>query len=474
MEIILLESNLGFFIGRFHPLLVHLPIGFLLLAAILEFLNRRSEAKVYSKAISVSLFIGSLSAAGAALTGWLLANEGGYANLTLFLHRWSGISIAVLSFLAWAIQTRRLKWSKKVYTTFMVSIFGLLILAGHLGGNLTHGKDYLFKYAPAPIAALMGGEKQVDAPDFNKSNPDSVLVFAHLIEPVMKDKCVQCHNPNKIKGGLLMHTPEGLMEGGDGGSVLVSGDALGSEIFRRVTLPLRHAKFMPEGGGNPMSYAEVQLLKWWIDQGATFDVRLSEVEVPNEVKKILNDQYEINTEVKSFVEMSTIEPASSTSIEQLQNAGFKVATLANKNNFLDINVGSGKEVSSELINQLKVVDKQVTWLDLSRSEITDEQLKVIGTLPNLTRLRLNQTKVTDTGIQHLAGLNNLESLNLYGTSVGDASLKVIEQLPALKKVFLWQTQITKEAVEALSNKKPDLEIDMGFDWKKDNTDSKDI
>jgi hypothetical protein len=74
---IILE-NLTEFIGRFHPVLVHLPIGVLLLAALFQWLSRKEKYQSLSFAVSISLFWGMISAILACISGYLLSNSGDY------------------------------------------------------------------------------------------------------------------------------------------------------------------------------------------------------------------------------------------------------------------------------------------------------------------------------------------------------------------------------------------------------------
>ena len=70
MEFILL-SNFTAFLGRFHPLMVHLPIGFLLLALILSWLNGRQDSEKGRSLIAYAWLLGALSALAAAMCGWV-------------------------------------------------------------------------------------------------------------------------------------------------------------------------------------------------------------------------------------------------------------------------------------------------------------------------------------------------------------------------------------------------------------------
>src|SRR5690349_5996481 len=83
------------FIGRFHPVLVHLPIGFLFLLGLLELLALRPNSKHLSSASRAILITSVVATLGAALTGWLLAGAGGYNDALLFQHRWAGVAVAV-------------------------------------------------------------------------------------------------------------------------------------------------------------------------------------------------------------------------------------------------------------------------------------------------------------------------------------------------------------------------------------------
>src|SRR3989442_532770 len=65
--------ELGQFVGRFHVVLVHLPIGFLVLLAILELFALKPKFKRLTSARQVVLATTALAAGATAISGWLLA-----------------------------------------------------------------------------------------------------------------------------------------------------------------------------------------------------------------------------------------------------------------------------------------------------------------------------------------------------------------------------------------------------------------
>jgi uncharacterized membrane protein len=66
------------FFGRLHPILLHLPIGFLLLAWLMELASRQKRWTNLQPAVGFALNLGMLSAIVAAASGYWLSREGGY------------------------------------------------------------------------------------------------------------------------------------------------------------------------------------------------------------------------------------------------------------------------------------------------------------------------------------------------------------------------------------------------------------
>ena len=146
------------------------------------------------------------------------------------------------------------RYSKIKHNFVNFLILGLLLFEGHLGGNLTHGSEYLFEYAPEPIRDLII-EKKSGMIDLSKS--DSVLVYNDLVKPIFQQKCFVCHNNDVQRGGLNMASIDSLQIGGESGEAFIARNVQESELFRRVTLPQKNIKFMPPVG-DPLTYDEIK------------------------------------------------------------------------------------------------------------------------------------------------------------------------------------------------------------------------
>ena len=132
-----------------------------------------------------------------------------------------------------------------------------------------------------------------------------------------------------------------------------------------------------------------------------------------------------------------------------------------ENNLLEISKAYLEKPMPLSVSDLLPIKEQLTWLNLSDTKITDDDLKVIAQFPNLSRLRLENNEVTDAGILHLTVLSHLESLNLYNNRITDAGLILLEKLPALTRVYLWKTDVTEDGISKLRANRPEVEIVSG-------------
>lgn len=82
-----------FILGRFHPLLVHLPIGILTLAFLLEIFSRRAKYAALKPAVPFALLFAGISALVTVFTGWIMPKNGQFDESLLNLHFWFGVAL---------------------------------------------------------------------------------------------------------------------------------------------------------------------------------------------------------------------------------------------------------------------------------------------------------------------------------------------------------------------------------------------
>lgn len=462
-------TDFTLFLGRFHPTLLHLPIGFLLIAFGMEIFSRFKRYTHLRYSVNFVLFFGAVSAVVAALLGYFLAEEGGYNESLLLIHKWLGIGTAVMSvflfLLRWRMNNHPSLISSKSYILLWMILILTLTLAGHYGGSLTHGENYLTEHLPQPIKSMTGIAQTVKKERKKPENINEAVVFEDVILPILEKKCQQCHNDEKTKGDLKMLNAETLMKGGEHGAVFKAGNAKESELFIVVTLPREDDHAMPPEGKEPMTEDEVKLLGWWINEGADFKKKVSEMTANEEIAKILGVNGAPTNTIKESVPdiLPTLQAKSAENavIESLRKLNIDINPIASASPFLQVKMN--QSLTDQQLDALQQIAEQITWLDLKRTNIADNQLVKLQNFKNLTQLRLELTAITDAGLKNLETLTNLQYLNLYGTKVSNAGLKSLGQFSHLRSVYLWQTNVTPEGARELQAIRPRLKIDLGLD-----------
>ena len=272
------------FLGRFHPVLVHLPIGGLVLVGVLELLARFPRFKDAAQSNRLILGLTAVSSVASALLGWMLSQSGSYDPQLLQWHKWTGFAVA-----AGCTGTLLLSWLSRPWVSrlSLLATLAVLALTSHLGGSLTHGRDYLTRFAPQPFRALLGGNGRAPAALRLNSDLAKQPVFGALIQPILQRRCVACHGPEKKKADLSLESYETMLKGGKDGPVLIAGKAFDSPIIQRLLLPTNDEDHMPPEGKPQPTQAEITALQWWIDCGAPPDKAVGNLKPSPEVLRIL-------------------------------------------------------------------------------------------------------------------------------------------------------------------------------------------
>jgi len=446
--------------GRFHPLLVHLPIGILLLAFVFECISIFPRYKNVRHAIQPALLFGALSAIASAGSGYFLSLDGGYEESLLSLHRNAGIATAAFASLFYFLRKNTLhnfqdKSKRKMARMVLFSLLVLLVsFTGHLGGSLTHGEDYLFG------GATDAENSTLSLKISSTSVMDSAVLYTDVIEPILSARCYGCHSSKKQKGQLRLDQHPFILKGGKHGAVIVAGVPDSSAMFARLMLPLEDEHHMPPNEKPQPSSAEIALVQSWIKDGASFDKLVSAygqaASISNYVGALL---YEVSKE--PLLPHEDVAAASQDVIEALKAKGILVIPLAEESHYLSVSFVNARVATDEDIELLVPLRDQLLWLDLGRTKITELALKTVAELRHLTQLNLEYTAVGDNGMKDISSLADLVSLNLVGTKVGDTGLSFLSPLKKLKSIFLYESNTTAEGTRQLVLALPSVEIDTG-------------
>lgn len=430
------------FLGRLHPLLVHLPIGFLIIACIFDWLSFQEEHKKLKRATKLALALGTLAAAASCLTGYLLSQSGEYDSTLVGRHQWFGISTMIVSLLYWQAKTQKV--SALTSKLFSVVTLMLLSVTGHLGGSLTHGENYL--------AEGFTKETKLDlaAVDVSKA-----MYYKDLVQPILSARCYSCHSESKQKGKLRLDQPEYILKGGKHGKTVVASHPDESEMINRLLLPLEEEDHMPPKEKPQPSPIEIEILKTWIALGADFSKSTQELAAVIPLQKIMASNVQANNELDEAVGL-----ADETVIALLRKCNVVIQEIADGNHHLNANLINAQPMDSATM-LLPQVKEQLVWLKANSTKITDAELAFISKVTALRRLDLSHAVISDKGIATLKALTHLNSLNLSYTSATVESIRQVAALPSLKELFLFYTNVNDAELSQLRKDFPRVVFEKG-------------
>lgn len=462
------------FIGNFHPVVLHLPIGVFALLVLQELGAMLSSRPRDPRGDSLfPMFFGVASAIVAVLCGFMLFHgdeSGAYVSEIGERHMWGGLIFAVVSVLTFIVKawTVALGSSPALFRLMLFASVGVMGFTSHDGGSMTHGSDHLTKYAPEPLRRLLGLEPRKKA---EEAKPlEQQLVYADIVAPILERRCVQCHKEGNTKGRLRMDTYEFLVKGGKEGAAIKPGSAEDSNIIYRIELPLDDDEHMPPENKAQVEEHELVILKWWLDSGGD-DVKTVGESSPDAA--VLEALAKVAPAAKGKPG-DEAEPADETAAGPGDETKAAVAALgkefpgalsfeSQQSPLLTFTAVSMRGTLDDAgFAKLEKVVPQMVTVDLSATKITDASVAMLSGATQLRLIRLAETEITDAALETLSQINSLESINLYGTKVTDAGVAKLANLPNLKRLYLWQTAVTEAAIADLKAKLPDCEIITGI------------
>jgi uncharacterized membrane protein len=275
-----------YFLGRFHVLVLHLPIGIIVALFALEYLSRKERFR-YLEAASPYLWSATaVTALVTVLLGFMHYAEGSFTGPSGEQHRFYGTVVAVVATGVAFLRVSNFASSyKPLFFPASIVLLVLVSITGHYGGNLTHGSTFLVEYAPQPIRSLAGLAPRRTVTSVSTADP-----FADVVGPMLVERCASCHNEDKQESSLVLTTYAGVMRGGESGRVVVAGNTELSELLRRITLPEDHEEFMPAEGKTPLTERQVEIIRWWIEAGAPNGGAIGDLQVPDEMRSTLSEE----------------------------------------------------------------------------------------------------------------------------------------------------------------------------------------
>ncbi|WP_018614998.1 c-type cytochrome domain-containing protein [Segetibacter koreensis] len=443
-------------IGHFHPLLVHLPLGILMVALLLQWLAGKEKYASVKEAVPVVLLWGSITALLSCITGYFLSISDDYDKSLVNWHMWMAIAVVLTSAILYAKEKNpAFEVPKRLLS---LGLLGLLLVTGHLGGSLTHGSDYLTK----PFLRILGDDTTANTAIKPLPNVQEALAYNDVVKPILQTKCYSCHNSNKQKGRLRMDDIKLLMKGGKNGKIIDLNNADSSEMIKRMLLPVDDEHHMPPKEKPQPTENQVALLHWWISNQADFTKKVKELNQTVKIKPILLalESPVIIKKESTDIPVAAVEKADNKVIEQLTQKGFLVLPVTQNSNYLMASFEEDTVVSKEDMQLLQKLKKQLIWLKINTT-IQKEALLQLPQLTNIIKLNLSKTNITDKEAAALQSLDSLHYLNMVGTKVTAEGIMPLKKLKSLHSLFLYETNISRDDFKKLKLSFVKTQIDSG-------------
>jgi uncharacterized membrane protein len=426
------HSDVLQFLGRFHPVLLHLPIGLIILVPALEIAGAKRpvlrEAAEFVLRAALALALPTLT------LGYMLAYGAGDTGTAVSRHMWGAIALCIGLMLcllfrrSWAAREQTL-----VYPALLTATLLMLIWTSHQGGSITHGSDYLTRYMPQGLRVFLPSTGLVGA------SPDSF--YAHNIHPALETKCVVCHGAGTEKGGLRLDSYGNLMRGGKDGAVVVPGKPELSLLLARVTLPPGDSHFMPAEGRTPLSSEEVSWIRAWINSGAT--------PTASSIPGVHLAENHNEAPPQPVGDYSQLIPE----IRHMQRGlGAKLVPVsANASDGLILRtVDVSPSFGDKQLTEFQKFAPYIVEAELARTSITDASFDTLRTFTHLRSLHLEGTSIAGTNLAKLSSLTQLTYLNLSGTKVNTQSVAPLRMMPRLRHLYLFNTPAQSDDATARS------------------------
>lgn len=491
--------------GPFHMVILHLPIGALTAIWFLEILLENKSDKHKNQAIGLLHLLLLLTCGLTILLGLSYEAFGQYGDEIETHELWGyifGACVLVTYFLYWIHRKVGKLGSKFCYLLSLMAATVAMVITGHQGGELIHGKGFLTKPfkeepaqitpAPAPIPASAPAVDTALSPQAvpTKSPPQKLpqvvaptlpapiaetdtmaretemepmapmmdtmaaeiappppartepkIALFEATQAIFQRNCYKCHGATKQKGDYRLDNKHSIYTGGKSKlTAIVPGKVHESELMHRMQLPRTHDDVMPPESKEPVPAEDIETVRQWIAAGAYWP-----------------DESELNTASREYVKVGDLD--TDQLIEQISQTGVKAEYNAwgDESVRIDLGVVTPGELD-QAIAALSSFREKLTWLDCSQLELPESFIQQLANFQNLERLHLDGSNVTDSQLTYLSQLPKLSYLNLYNTRISDQGLTALHNCTNLKKLFLSQTAATRAGITQLKSHLPELEV----------------
>ena len=424
-------------LGRFHPVVLHLPIGFTAFLILYSLFGKKLDhLQIESAMLQWTIFTALVSAA----FGVVLSVESETMSTDVLYHRNLALVYCAALIGLYFIYKTTVKSGQRLWYNLGLAITSIfLIIASHKGASITHGEDFL----TSPIQ--------------KKQTKEINELFTEGIIPILESKCISCHKPSRSKGELILTSYEDIMNGGENGQIVMPSQPDGSEMISRLKLPLEHDDHMPPEDKTQLTETEIKVLEEWIALGAPEELPIVEIESGHPILTTIDELQEHSTS-----DSYDFKPAKKTLIEKLNTPFRSVTPVYPGSPALEASIFVASTYTPDLLKDLTAVKQQLVSLNLSNLPVSDDDFGIISEFVNLEELIANGTQVTGAGIEKVLQNTQLKSLAMASTAITIQDLMSLANHPSLQSIYAWNTNITEKDCDEFERNASGCKIILGY------------
>lgn len=429
------------FLGRFHPVVLHLPIGLFLGLFVIEVFALRRKSAGLDCSAHILTWLMALTSVLTAYLGLLLASSGDYSGETLWRHKWLGIIFAAAALLVAFLKVLSVCCTRKGTSLYRWLILGLLLLlpvVGHYGGELTHGAGYLTQYVPDWLKDILEDvEASVDADKETIEGLEEGNLYTHQIQPILDQYCVSCHGMEKHKSKYRVDSYEYLMTPGKISDTPIEPYSISeSFLLEYMWLPESDDMAMPPEGKPRPSAEEILAITHWVAMGAKGP--------PVDEAALAVEQAAVAVEQTQW--------------EALFEFGILLQPVAKGSNLLYLDFqNAAEELSDETLGLLAPYKDRIDEIKLTGRDNASKPLDLLRGGAVLRTLNLNELRNADAAIDVLKSFAQLETLHLFGSDLSGVGLDQLS-LPSLQRLYLGATNVSHEQIAAYRQNHPSVKV----------------
>jgi hypothetical protein len=443
------EINFGIYfqwLGKLHPMLLHFPI--VLGLGIAGYYIYTKDNKKTSTVFSSLLILHSLLATIVAIFGIFLSKQGSYDHDLIFWHQWGGVAIAWLSWGLMALHEHNDSFKTHFSLRALVGFFfaGVLIFFTHKGAQLTHGSQ-----------VLSWPEEEI-AKEITVNMDSTATLYERAIGPLLQQKCLSCHGPEKEKGNLLLNSPDHILKGGEHGSILIGQNNKKALLLERLFLPFADEKHMPPEGKLQLTKEELSLLSYWILAGGILEVQMNEL-TPSDSLFLLADHW-----IPS-IPYSDGPPQTFPDLKAYNSNYCTVNYSYAGSRDIEVSFYQKKFYAHENLKRLAPIQSQIVSLNMQNMPLQEEDIAFIAQCSQLQKLNLNYTQLSADQLIPLKKLTQLKSISICGLAYDENTWPAFFENAPFDEVHLWASSLNAPQIDKIRSAYPQINFTVGDNLK---------